>query len=159
MELTAKDMALVRALSDGLALSERPYADLAVAVGWSEEAVINRLRDLIEAGIIRRFGVVVRHRELGFGANAMVVWDVPDDQVAEAGRRLAEAEPVTLCYRRPRREGRHWPYNLFCMLHGRDRSQVEALVAELALRHPYPHKILFSTRRFKQCGAQYGKVA
>jgi len=87
------------------------------------------------------------------------VWGGPVVGGAGGGGGRPPPEPVTLCYRRPRREGRHWPYNLFCMLHGRDRSQVEALVAELALRHPYPHKILFSTRRFKQCGAQYGKVA
>jgi len=158
MELTASDLALVRALGDGLPLSERPYVDLGATIGWDEDKVIARLRAMIEAGIIRRFGVVVRHRELGFRANAMVVWDIPDHQVSEIGRAMAEAEAVTLCYRRPRREGR-WPYNLFCMVHGRDRGQVEALVAELALRFPFEHQLLFSTRRFKQCGAQYGKVA
>lgn len=158
MELNDRDMPLIRALSDGLSLSERPYADLAAAIGWTEAAVIDRIRALVQSGIIRRFGVVVRHRELGFHANAMVVWDVPDALVGEVGRDMAEAEAVTLCYRRPRRPGR-WPYNLFCMVHGRDRAQVEAQVAALALGYAYPHKLLFSTRRFKQCGAHYGKVA
>lgn len=158
MELTSRDLALVRALSDGLPLSDCPYADIGARIAMSEAEVLTRLQAMVEEGIIRRLGVVVRHRELGFRANAMVVWNVPDEVVSEIGRQMAEADCVTLCYRRPRRPGR-WDYSLFCMVHGRDRAQVEAQVAELALRFPYEHKLLFSTRRFKQCGALYGKVA
>jgi len=158
MELSAKDLALVRRLSDGLPLSEHPYAELGAPLDMAEDEVIARLKAMIEAGLIRRFGVVVRHRELGFRANAMVVWNVPEEVVSEVGRQMAKAEGVTLCYRRPRRPGR-WDYTLFCMVHGRDRAQVEALVAQIALRFPYEHKLLFSSRRFKQQGAIYGKVA
>lgn len=158
MELTSRDLALVRALSGGLPLSDQPYADIGARIAMSEAEVLTRLQAMVEEGIIRRLGVVVRHRELGFRANAMVVWNVPDEVVSEIGRQMAEADCVTLCYRRPRRPGR-WDYSLFCMVHGRDRAQVEAQVAELALRFPYEHKLLFSTRRFKQCGALYGKVA
>ena len=161
MELSERDLDLVSALSDGLPLSERPYAQLGLGIGMAEDEVISRLKALREAGVIRRFGVVVRHRELGFRANAMVVWDVPDDQVAQVGAALADCPEVTLCYRRPRVAAR-WPYNLFCMVHGRDRSAVEAAVADMAVRlglDAIPHRLLFSTRRFKQCGARYRKVA
>jgi DNA-binding Lrp family transcriptional regulator len=120
------------------------------------------LRRLIDEGIIKRFGVVVRHHELGYRANAMVVWDVPDDRVSEVGRQLATLPFITLCYRRPRRLPA-WPYNLFCMIHGRDRATVENLIEQasaLAGLADHARTTLFSRRRFKQRGARYAaKVA
>ena len=161
MDVNAKDRQLLAAIEDGLALVARPYAQLAAAVGLSELDVIARLKRLIGEGVIRRFGVIVRHRELGYRANAMVVWDLPDERVADIGRRLATLPYITLCYQRPRRLP-DWPYNLFCMIHGRDRAAVEALVEE-ASRHAgltdRPREILFSRRRFKQRGARYGAPA
>ncbi len=158
--LEPQDYALAAALEGGIGLERLPYAPLAAACGLSEAAFRARLRHLLELGVIRRFGVVVRHRELGYRANAMVVWDVPDARVSEVGRRLAEQPAVTLCYRRPRRPP-HWPYNLFTMLHGRDRTAVLDELARLRRGlgfedldcHP-----LFSRRCFKQCGARYGVV-
>jgi DNA-binding Lrp family transcriptional regulator len=123
----------------------------------SEEEVIGRLKTLVETGIIKRLGLIVRHHELGFAANAMVVWDIHDDQVGDIGRRMAELPFVTLCYRRPRRPP-DWPYNLFCMIHGRDRHIVLAQIAELrgALGlSQVPYAVLFSLRRFKQRAARY----
>ncbi len=156
--LDERDRALVRAVQGGLPLVPRPYAAVAAAAGMSEAEVISRLRRLAERGVIRRLGVVVRHRELGYTANAMVVWDVPDDRVAELGRCLAAYPFVTLCYRRPRRPPA-WPYNLFCMIHGRSRegvlAQVDQLVRECGL-DALPRAVLFSRRRFKQRGAWYG---
>ena len=99
----------------------------------------------------------MRHHELGYRANAMVVWDVPDSQVGVAGERLAQLPFVTLCYQRPRRPP-DWPYNLFSMIHGRDQSKVEALVHEAAAQAgltEVARATLFSRRRFKQRGARY----
>lgn len=115
--LSDADMALVAALRDGLPLSHRPYADLGASIGMGEAEVISRLRTLVDQGIIRRFGAVVRHHEAGFRANAMVVLDVPDEQVAKIGRLLGQEQAVTLCYRRVRVPGQ-WPYNLYAMVHG-----------------------------------------
>ena len=112
---------------------------------------------MLRAGAIKRFGVVVRHHELGYRANAMCVWDIPDDKVDSIGQNIARKPPVTLCYRRPRRLP-DWPYNLFCMIHGKERSvvitQIEKIVEELKLHH-LPRSVLFSGRRFKQRGAYY----
>ena len=119
--LTSEDQALVAALADGLPLVARPYEALGQALGWTEGEVIRHLERLVEANVVRRLGIIVRHHELGIKANAMVVWDVPDAQVAEAGAILRELPYVTLCYRRPRRPP-VWPYNLFCMIHGRERD-------------------------------------
>ena len=157
MVVSDDERRLIAALQTGLPLTSRPYAAVADAAGMSEDEAIECIGTLIERGVIKRFGIVVRHRELGYSANAMVVWDVPNDLVAEIGRRMAESPAVTLCYRRPRRRP-DWQYNLFCMIHGRDRSavarQVEELAEELGITN-VPRAVLFSRRRFKQRGADY----
>ncbi|GIX28317.1 MAG: heme biosynthesis protein [Burkholderiales bacterium] len=142
---------LVEGLQRGLPLTERPYAALGEAAGIEEEATLARLRDWLAAGVIQRLGVIVHHHELGYRANAMVVWDVPEAELPQAVDALLAWDFVTLCYRRPRRPP-DWPYNLFCMIHGRDRNRVlerVELLAESDLDR-YPHEVLFSRRRFKQ---------
>lgn len=155
--LSMRDRQLIAAVQDGLPLVPRPFAAIGAPLRMPETRVIERLATLVEQGVIKRFGVVVRHRQLGYTANAMVVWDVPDEQVDRLAARFTERDFVTLCYRRPRRPP-HWPYNLFCMIHGHDRTEVEQqidyLVRELVL-DDIPHEILFSTRCFKQRGARY----
>lgn len=157
----ARDLALLHALQDGLPLVTRPYSVLGARLGMSEGEVLARLWLLRERGIIKRFGVVVRHHELGYRANAMVVWDVPDELVGEVGADLGAVPYVTLCYRRPRRLP-IWPFNLFTMIHGRDRAQVLQRVAELVEvcdLDDIHHQVLFSRRRFKQRGARYNDAA
>lgn len=149
--------AVVQALQDGLALETRPFAVIAERIGCDEQTVLAIVRELQATGAIKRFGVVVRHHELGYRANAMVVWDVPDEAVQGIGKRLAEDADVTLCYQRPRRPP-SWPYNLFCMIHGIDRESVHGDIAALRRRHGIehiPYSVLFSRRRFKQRGAVY----
>jgi DNA-binding Lrp family transcriptional regulator len=123
-----------------------------------EEDVLDTLRGWLESGVVRRVGAVVRHRKLGYLANAMVVWDVPDDEVAAAGQRLAADGAVTLCYRRPRvLPG--WPYNLFCMVHGSERSAVVYQIKRMTALHGlgrFPRATLFSRRCFSQRAARYG---
>lgn len=154
------DRALLAALEGGLPLVPRPYQTLSEGLGLSEAEVITRLERLTAAGVIRRFGAVVRHRALGYVANAMVVWDLADEDVAAAAAVMTGFPFVTLCYRRPRREG--WPYNLFCMIHGREREvvlgQVEEVRAALGAV-VRDHAVLFSTRAFKQRGARYRQPA
>lgn len=161
MELTPKERELVAAIQDGLPLVRYPYAAIAKEVGLSESQVIDWIRQLLDRGVIKRFGLVLSHRDLGYRANAMVVWDIPDDAVGEVGRKLAALDYVTLCYRRPRRLP-DWPYNLFCMIHGRDRATVEALAEQAAATAgaaDCARNILFSTRQFKQRGARYANCA
>ncbi len=159
--LDAADYALTGALETGLDLTTRPYANLAARAGLRESECRERIARLVDLSVIRRFGVVVRHRELGYTANAMVVWNVPDARIDEVGRQLATQPAVTLCYQRPRRMP-DWPYNLFSMLHGRDRTDVLAELTALRARlglEDIPCQPLFSRRRFKQCGARYGNLA
>lgn len=151
------EAALIGAVQRGLPLVSRPFAEIGAGIGLPESEVIAGLAQLQEQGVIKRMGVVVRHRELGYRANAMVVWDIPDDLISELGHCVGKFDFVTLCYQRPRRLPA-WRYNLFCMIHGRDRDEVLSLVAQLEEQcglHDVPHEVLFSQRRFKQCGARY----
>ena len=153
--------ALIEAIQGGLPLVARPYAAIAERLGVSEREVIRSIQTLLEQGVIKRLGVVVRHYELGYDANAMVVWDIPDARIGEIGRRLGGVPYVTLCYRRPRQLPQ-WPYNLFTMIHGRDRAEVLARVDELVCSvglEAVAHQVLFSRRRFKQRGACYSAAA
>ena len=152
-----RDAQLIAAIEQGLPLAPHPYATIAARIGMPEAEVLARIRALQEDGTIKRFGVVVRHHELGYRANAMVVWDVPDNQVEELGARMAQLDYVTLCYRRARHRPQ-WPYNLYCMIHGRSRETVRERIAQLidacGLKS-FHHEVLFSRRRFKQRGARY----
>lgn len=155
--LTPLDHRVLALSLRGLPLTETPYAALAAVLGVGEADVLESLERIDALGVLKRFGVVVRHRELGFRANAMCVFDVPDERVAAAGALLAGLPFVTLCYRRVRRPPR-WPFNLFCMIHGVDRSAVEAQYAaarSAAALEDVPSAILFSTRSFKQCAGRY----
>tara|TARA_B100000315_G_scaffold258987_1_gene313112 strand:- start:1633 stop:2139 length:507 start_codon:yes stop_codon:yes gene_type:complete len=160
MELSPQDKALIAAIEDGLPLVSHPYEAVGNMIGLSEIEVIDRLENLIAIGVVSRFGVVVNHRQVGYRANAMVVWDIPDDCVADAGRCLAELSYVSLSYQRPRRLP-DWPYNLFCMIHGREQGAVESLIedaAKIAKLADVPRAVLFSGRQFKQRGAKYSSA-
>jgi len=156
-QLDAIDDELISAIENGLPLCSRPYAEIARQLDIDEQEVLTRLASLKQRGVIKRMGVIVRHRELGYRANAMLVWDVPDERVAELGRCLSQYDFITLCYRRPRMLP-DWPYNLFCMIHGKSREEVlqriDWLIKQCHLES-LPHHVLFSRRRFKQRGAVY----
>ena len=157
LALSAAGRGLVAALEDGLPLVAAPYAAIARKAGISESGALEQLADWLDRGIVKRLGVIVRHRALGYTANAMCVWDVPDEDADALGMGLAREPGVTLCYRR-RRAGPAWRHNLFCMLHGRDRATVEARRVEIAVSQgldQFPSAVLFSRRAFKQCGARY----
>ncbi len=148
---------LIEVIQGGLPLVARPYQKIAEQLGWSEQLVIDKLRNMVDSGTIKRLGIVVRHHELGYRANAMVVWDVPDKDIDRLGAKLGMQDCVTLCYQRPRRLP-DWPYNLFCMVHGRDRNEVMECIDNMAEglgMESIDHTVLFSGKRFKQRGARY----
>jgi DNA-binding Lrp family transcriptional regulator len=144
-------------LEQGLPLTPRPYQTLAEQTGLTERQVMEAIEQWQEQGLIKRLGLVVKHRTLGYNANAMVVWNVPDEYVAELGARMAKVPFITLCYQRPRQLP-DWPYNLFCMIHGVSRDRVQAqlkrLIADFELTD-IPHSVLFSTKAYRQRGGRY----
>lgn len=149
--------ALIGAIQHGFPLVPHPFVEIGAGIGLAEREVIAGLEYFVEQCVIKRMGVVVRHRELGYRANAMVVWDIPDDQVSVLGNRIGSFGFVTLCYRRPRRLPA-WRFNLFTMIHGQQRDEVLSLLEQLKEQcglKDVTHEVLFSRRRFKQCGACY----
>ena len=152
--LDARDRCVLEALEDGLPFEPHPFAALGARCGFTGDEVIASIDRAIAAGVITRFGLIVRHRPLGITANAMAVWDIPDAEVDALGARLAAEPAVNLCYRRPRRLP-DWPYNLFAMVHGRERERVLDEIAAVTLRTGLggrPSAVLFSTRCFRQRG-------
>ena len=153
--LDAAERCLLQALSTGLPPVPRPFAGLNALCGLSEKAAIAATQRLVEDGFITRFGIIVRHRALGWRANAMVVWQMPPEDAAAIGPRLAQVPGVTLCYQRRAVPG-VWPYTLYNMIHGRSREEALAVlddVRTLPELADVPHEVLFSLRCFRQTGA------
>ncbi|MDR2603959.1 MAG: Lrp/AsnC family transcriptional regulator [Desulfovibrio sp.] len=123
---------VLRIMQDNLPDSPTPYAAVAAAAGTEEEEVLALLRSLREEGVIRRFGAVLRHRQAGYGANAMVAWKAERDGIDAAGARMARHPLVSHCYYRPS-VAPDWPYELYAMVHGRDAVERKRAIRELAL--------------------------
>ncbi len=148
------DRRIVLATQAGLPLSARPYAEVARQVGVDEAEVMMRMRRMAESGVIRRIGVVPNHYRLGYRANGMSVWNVPDEHIDALGEKVGALDFVSHAYRRPRHLPM-WPYNLFAMVHGHDREEVQAKVDTIAAmlgEHDRGHLILYSTRILKKTG-------
>ncbi len=152
--LSTFDRQLIHATQAGLPLVSRPYEALAQQLGVDGALVRERLQGMLQEGLIRRIGAVPNHYRLGYSANGMTVWDVDDTRVDELGEKVGALDFVSHCYRRPRALP-DWPYNLFAMVHGHGKAEVErqafqihCLLAEASRRH----EILYSSRILKKTG-------
>ncbi len=153
------DRMIIRATQAELPLTPRPFAAVADQVGLNEAEVIERMRRLLALGVIRRIGAVPNHYKLGYRANGMSVWDLPDEQVSALGAKVGALDFVSHAYHRPRLLP-DWPYNLFAMVHGRDRAEVEKKVARIAkLLGPASrgHDVLYSSKILKKTGLRLRK--
>ena len=151
--IAAADRPLAALLEAGVPLEPQPFDRWAALLGRTPQDVLHTLQQWLDSGTLRRLGAIVRHHELGFDANAMTVFEVPAAQVDACGERLAREPGVTLAYRRTPASG--WPYTLYCMVHGRDRAAVLAVIERLAALGglaQVPRETLFSRQRFKQTG-------
>ena len=152
-DLDPIDRRLIAATQAGLPLVEAPYAQIASQLGLSEAEVIYRLTALLDLGIIRRIAVAPNHYALGMTANGMSVWDVEDAEAETLGAQVGALDFVSHCYLRPRAPV--WRYNLFAMLHGTSRAEVEekrAILRELLGPACRADDILYSTRILKKTG-------
>ena len=149
MRIDEKDMALLKAASDGLPVCAEPYKAVGKKVGMSSGEAIARLRRMQEAGVIRRITGSVAHRKAGFTANAMVVWAVPEEKVDETGNAFAIMKEVTHCYARKTAPG--WPYNLYTMIHGKSKVECDSVIAEMSRTAGLNNfSVLYSTRELKK---------
>ena len=128
--LTDLDKAILRRVQANLPDSATPFADIAAAVGASEAHVLALLARMKENGQIRRFGATLKHQKAGYGANVMVAWFVPEEDVDRIGAIMAERPEVSHCYHRV--NCLDWPYNLYTMVHGRAPEDCRAVVDALS---------------------------
>lgn len=152
--IDAVDRAIIVATQGGLPLVARPYHEIAERLQLSADEVVARMRRMQETGLIRRIGVVPNHYKIGYCANGMSVWDVPDAFVDDLGVQVGQFDFVSHCYRRPRHLP-HWPYNLFAMVHGKTRDEVQVKVAKIENflgAHARGHDVLYSTQILKKTG-------
>ena len=153
MSLDPIDRKIIAATQAGLPLIAEPYAEIARQVGIAETDLIARMRAMQAGGAIRRVALAPNHYALGQVANGMSVWDVAEESAQRLGAEVGALDFVSHCYLRPRAEG--WPYNLFAMIHGTTRAEVEAKRAVIAaLLGPAcrTSDILYSTRILKKTG-------
>lgn len=151
---TDKEKELVRRLQADIPLVPEPFRELAGVAGLTEEEVLEKVRGWVDDGTIRRFGAMVRHQRLGYKANAMSAWDVPDERAEEIGRSLASAVEVSHCYQRPRADG--WDYNMFAMIHAATPEECHKVAARLAGQIGIDsYELLFSSREFKKISMSY----
>lgn len=144
-------------LSQGLPICEEPYQFLAGELGLDEDSLLQLITQLRNENYIKRLGLVMNHRHLGYDANAMVVWRIPEEKIKKIGKQLAKEKLVTLCYQR-QPCAPCWPYNLYAMIHGTSQESVRSSLDEIIMQHSlqkYQKQILFSTRQFKQTGARH----
>jgi len=154
------DRAIIEATQTGIPLVSNPYGKIAAWLGVSEDVVITRMQAMLKNGIIRRMGAVPNHYALGWQANGMSCWDLPDEQISAMGKKIGALDFVSHCYRRPRHLPL-WSYNLFAMVHGADRTEVEnkvAKIADILGSHDQGHEILYSTRILKKTGLRLASV-
>jgi DNA-binding Lrp family transcriptional regulator len=150
----AVDREIILATQGGLPLVERPYHAVAEQLGMAVPELMSRLEAMQAAGIVRRIAAVPNHYALGFRSNGMSVWNVDDDRIRDCGQCVGRLEFVSHCYHRPRHLPL-WPYNLFAMVHGRTRADVEAkvgVIAGLLGDDCREHEVLYSTRILKKTG-------
>lgn len=152
--LDEKQKELVRLLQDGLAVEREPFAAMAARLGWPPSSVVQQIREWLDSGVIRRFGAVVRHKELGFVANGMAAFRISPEAVDDAGRRLARRAEVSHCYRRPPLPD--FPYSLFAMVHGQSEDEVRQTAAMMAREIGVEeYAVLFSVTEFKKASMRY----
>lgn len=154
LNLDEMDRQIIHATQSGLPLLSDPYAEVAAQIDSDASTVMQRMKAMLESGVIRRIGAIPNHYKLGLRGNGMSVWDVSDDRLETLGKQIGQLDFVSHCYERPRHLPQ-WPYNLFAMVHGHDRDEVNtkvARIAEMLGDDCRQHDVLFSSAILKKTG-------
>ena len=152
--LTEQDIRLIRILQEDLPMLEMPYTVWAEQAEMTEEELFAWAHRMEHLGYMRRFAAILHHRNAGFKANAMVVWQVPEEQVDTVGEGMARYREVSHCYRRPVYP--NWPYPLFTMIHAETYAACMGVVKRIEEAvGQFPHKNLFSTKEYKKIRVKY----
>jgi len=149
-----RDIAVIRALQGDMPVIPEPYAPAAEELGMTQQAFLDHLAGMQERGILRRVAAILYHRRAGFSANGMGVWQVPEEQIPEIGRRMAAVRGISHCYQRPTYED--WPYSVFTMAHGRSKEECDAVLDAIAEQTGiHERATLYSSTEFKKIRLLY----
>ncbi|MFC2020459.1 Lrp/AsnC family transcriptional regulator [Chloroflexota bacterium] len=154
IELSPADKMIINAIQEDLSLVVRPFYDIAAGIGMKEDEFLERCCSLLSRGIIRRFSANINHRRVGFVANAMACWIVPEEQVDSIGRKLAALQEVSHCYER--KTNAYWKHNLFAMIHQQTREECQQIADKVAAETALTdYMLLYSTREMKKTRVKY----
>ena len=152
--ISAFDRKVIQELQRDIEITSRPFAKMAQRLSLSEEALLDKARGYKDKGVMRRYGAVLDHRKAGFRANGMGCWVVPPQQVERVGHVMASFPQVSHCYQRPTYPD--WPYNLFTMIHGHNRAEVEAIARHMSQETGIgDYTLLYSTKEYKKKRVEY----
>ena len=153
-QLDKIEKSVVAAIQGDMPVCRRPYRELANRLGLDEAELLRIIRDLVDRGVIRRFGATLRHQKSGYRSNAMVAWRVDEDRIDEVGDIMASFGAVSHCYRRNPTDG--WPYNLYTMVHGKDEAGCRKTAEKMARRAGVQaYALLFSRQELKKTSMRY----
>ncbi|WP_342366607.1 Lrp/AsnC family transcriptional regulator [Clostridium aminobutyricum] len=148
------DKSIIRCIQTELPITQKPYQFIADQLEIDETELLKRIEIMLEKGIIRRIGAVLNHRNVGFQANAMVVWAIPEDQVQESGKKLILHSEISHCYQR--KVCPNWPYNVYTMIHARTKEECETVIKKVANSiEVYDYEVLYSTTELKKTSFLY----
>ena len=151
---TEEDKDYIRELQKDLEIINRPFLKSAQKLGITEEQLLEKGKYYEEIGVMRRFAAILRHRDAGFVANGMIVWNVPTQKIEEIGSKLGAFPQVSHCYQRPVYQD--WPYNVFSMIHCKSQGDAENMAKEIQKQIGVDdYRILFSSREFKKTRVEY----
>ena len=151
---TEDDKEFIRELQKDLEIVDRPFLKAAQKLGMTEDQVFEKLKYYEEIGVMRRFAAILRHRDVGFVANGMIVWKVSEERITEVGGKLGAFPQVSHCYQRP--VYADWPYNVFSMIHCKSEDEAENMAKTIQNQiNVNDYKILFSAREFKKTRVEY----
>lgn len=154
IELSPLHLRVIALAQNDIPIIPEPFKKIVEELAISYEKFFGILTELKEAGVMRRFAAILNHRNAGFNANAMVVWDIDEQKGEEMGRRAAAFSAVSHCYLRPKYP--NWPYNLFTMVHGKTTEETNTIIKEMALEiEHFSRRPLYSTQEFKKVRIHY----
>lgn len=135
-------------LQKGVALTERPFEDLATAASCPKGEVLARLAALKRSGLIRRFGGIFDTRALGF-SSTLVAAMVPPERLEEVAAAVSEFPGVTHNYAR---EG--VAYNLWFTVGSSSPRGLEETLAAIARRTGIPGWLRLPTEKVYKIGVK-----
>jgi DNA-binding Lrp family transcriptional regulator len=154
IEVTEEDVETIRATQGPMPVVSEPYLPAAERLGVAPGEVLRRLESLRDRGALRRVAAILFHRRAGFSANGMGVWEVPEGEILETGKRMAAFRGISHCYERPTYPD--WPYSVFTMAHGRSKEECDAVLDSIAESTGITNRAtLYSSTEFKKVRMLY----